>query len=531
MSFRKSILALACLSLVSVPAKPSHADSDSMKAIMGGMLGSIIVEGVKEMSKPQEQPEEPIQWHDQQPAEQQVDPALQERRARNREIQGALTKIGFYNDAVDGIAGPGTIAAIKAWETEFGQVIDGQLTESELEYLRTVSDGGFTNKADYDAAKEAGYSDYAEYAEFKRSGFSSKVDLMHAQKAGFKTKQEYDRAIAAGYATQSAFDESKIESVKHLLNDLEDFLPSYEGDIDISLITTTLKKLEPVKQGKWQDEFDRPANELQEYASGLSGFPEFQRQKQEERRMASEQRKADMLAEIRDIHTFSEKHLRKNLTDSHAVNLAEDMKNEPVVTSAMQEKDIAGLLASARSRLNENNLSRQYAAWKRGDSPPSEAAANPAAGAQPVSYSGNQPDGTPRIGNPLDTKKYRIVIESVDIRHSVGDGMFFNSQPAAGAVYVVVDYSVTNIGNKPASSWSSPSFYLRDGNDTRYSADMGASAAYAAETGNSEKIVSNLNPGITMKGAEVFEVSQNLFDKTSWAIEVDADKDFRVSLH
>ena len=54
-------------------------------------------------------------------------------------------------------------------------------------------------------------------------------------------------------------------------------------------------------------------------------------------------------------------------------------------------------------------------------------------------------------------------------------------------------------------------------------ADLDASSSYASSSNFDEKVVSDLNPGITVDGAEVFEVSKELFDVATWSARVVTD--------
>ena len=65
----------------------------------------------------------------------------------------------------------------------------------------------------------------------------------------------------------------------------------------------------------------------------------------------------------------------------------------------------------------------------------------------------------------------------------------------------------------------------RDSKGTQYSVDIGASGDYASEVGTDVKILSDLNPGISTKEVDVFEISEELFEKGGWIILIDADQD------
>ena len=132
-----------------------------------------------------------------------------------------------------------------------------------------------------------------------------------------------------------------------------------------------------------------------------------------------------------------------------------------------------------------------------------------------------------KIGTPFQTNKFEITILSVNERRTVG-GEFFASTASEGALYVVVKYKYKNITKKPISAFSTPTLYLRDASDVRYSGDTGAASSYATEGNNNEKIISELNPGITSTSAEVFEVSRELWKAAGWRLIIEADKDSQM---
>lgn len=170
------LIALSAASLSQI--SPAFAD-DEMKALIGGIVGTIMVEGMKEMSKPQEQPAEQIQQDQIQWANPHQDQSTQAAepnpdRLRIREIQAALTKIGFYYKEIDGVSGSGTTAAIQAWENEFDQTVDGYLTDDEFKFLKTVSEAGFSNHSDYQEAANAGLSTRKEFVKYKQGSLEIK---------------------------------------------------------------------------------------------------------------------------------------------------------------------------------------------------------------------------------------------------------------------------------------------------------------------------------------------------------------------
>jgi membrane-bound lytic murein transglycosylase B len=57
-------------------------------------------------------------------------------RTERRELQERLTALGFDTEGVDGLLGPRTVAAVRAWQAAHGEVPDGHPTPALLEQLR-----------------------------------------------------------------------------------------------------------------------------------------------------------------------------------------------------------------------------------------------------------------------------------------------------------------------------------------------------------------------------------------------------------
>ena len=69
--------------------------------------------------------------------------------------------------------------------------------------------------------------------------------------------------------------------------------------------------------------------------------------------------------------------------------------------------------------------------------------------------------------------------------------------------------------------WSKPDIKLRDAEGIEYSEDIGAGSSYATEADIDEKALSDLNPGITVKSAAVFEISKEAIQKPNWTIVIE----------
>lgn len=70
-----------------------------------------------------------------------------------------------------------------------------------------------------------------------------------------------------------------------------------------------------------------------------------------------------------------------------------------------------------------------------------------------------------------------------------------------------------------------PIIKLVDEKGTEYTADIDASSSYAIETDiDNSKVLSDLNPGISITDTEVYEISQESFASGQWFIEIDGQK-------
>lgn len=138
-------------------------------------------------------------------------------------------------------------------------------------------------------------------------------------------------------------------------------------------------------------------------------------------------------------------------------------------------------------------------------------------------------DPIANIGDLITTEKFEITILSVEKRKQVGSS-FFSSTPAEGGLYITVQWQYKNISSEPIGTFSVPYIRLIDENETRYSSDIGASGNFATELDLDRKILSDLNPGITVQDADVFEISEELYESGEWKIFINADDDIYVSI-
>jgi hypothetical protein len=131
------------------------------------------------------------------------------------------------------------------------------------------------------------------------------------------------------------------------------------------------------------------------------------------------------------------------------------------------------------------------------------------------------------VGESERAGDYEIAIVAAEVRSRVGNAMFETSAPE-GARYMVVHTRVKNITKEPLSAFSRPSIRFVDGEGTEYSPDVGASGAYGAERNVDTKILSNLNPGVSMDLVAVFEVGDDALRKQGSRVVINADEELNV---
>ncbi|KZL93576.1 DUF4352 domain-containing protein [Clostridium magnum] len=138
---------------------------------------------------------------------------------------------------------------------------------------------------------------------------------------------------------------------------------------------------------------------------------------------------------------------------------------------------------------------------------------------QSKSAESKKEDPVYKVGDVIKTDKFEVTIVSIEEKAQVG-GEYIKKTPSEGGTYIAVQFQYKNISDKPVGSFSKPSINLTDKSGTKYKADIDASSTFATEVNPDRKIVSDLNPGITVKDADVFEISKDSYSKGGWKLLV-----------
>lgn len=129
------------------------------------------------------------------------------------------------------------------------------------------------------------------------------------------------------------------------------------------------------------------------------------------------------------------------------------------------------------------------------------------------------------IGDVIEEKQLEVSITKMEEFDEIGDPEFLGKTASDGATLVTIQYTMKNISDEPVGAFSYPSIKLVDEEGTEYSTDIDASSSYAVETKvDNSKLLSDLNPDISVTGVDAFEVSKSRFAEGNWYIKVGNSK-------
>lgn len=127
-----------------------------------------------------------------------------------------------------------------------------------------------------------------------------------------------------------------------------------------------------------------------------------------------------------------------------------------------------------------------------------------------------------QVGDTVSTKKMEVTVTKFEEFDIIGDPSFLGKAASDGGTLVAIQYTMKNVSDKPIGMFSYPTINLVDEKGTKYSTDIEGSSAYAVETKvDNAKIMSDLNPDISVTAVDVYEVSKEKFAEGKWYIQVD----------
>lgn len=346
----KRVTNLLLISAVSASLiSPQAQAGDEAKAIIGGILGAIVANGVIEAGKAEEaqkNSQKPIIVQEAQQKPKQ--PAYDSIAAfeRESEIRQNLFNSGHGN--------------IKSWETEFKQKVDGKIDDKELELLRKTAAGQFDKLDDYTNAQKFGFARFEDYRPFKEGRFETIEQFQAAKSGDFKTVETLVDAQKLGISDYYTYRQAKIQRTKNLIADIQAYVAAYDGELDLSNVTPALSDLAPVVHGQWEDTFLTPSNSLATAASELAGFNAFQAERNSERDAALIEETEKLRQEIEDMRMFVGAYLKQNIADQRILAVNNAFAEFPDITESSTPEEVREVHEEMQRTLSTNRLTDIY---------------------------------------------------------------------------------------------------------------------------------------------------------------------------
>jgi len=126
------------------------------------------------------------------------------------------------------------------------------------------------------------------------------------------------------------------------------------------------------------------------------------------------------------------------------------------------------------------------------------------------------------VGKPFIIEDIEInVIKVVKLTSIAGNILWSDKTPSKGGIFVAIKWSLRNAGNVPVNSFNLPSkLQLISGDGATYDQDISATMQLAGEWNIDSKVMSSLNPKISVEEVAVFEIAKELVEQGGWMIKV-----------
>ncbi|MGE7118684.1 DUF4352 domain-containing protein [Peribacillus sp. NPDC046944] len=126
-----------------------------------------------------------------------------------------------------------------------------------------------------------------------------------------------------------------------------------------------------------------------------------------------------------------------------------------------------------------------------------------------------------KVGDVIKQNKLEITVLKQEEFDTIGDPEFLGKKASEGGTLIAIQYKMKNISDEPVGMFSYPSIKLVDEKGTKFDSDIEASTAYAVEAKvDDSKVLSDLNPDISVTDTEVYEISKEKFSKGKWYIQI-----------
>lgn len=225
--FLRLVAIALCTSIAGV--SPARADDTGARMMMG-LFGAMLNDAQQQKQRPQQSDmqsppqQSDVEW-DNPKSNKKVVSSIE--RTKTKKIQAALKTLGYYKSSIDGLPGPTTASAIKAWQTQVGEEPDGVVTSDQMEMLSlaaTVKQESRDGAASPAEQGEAEQRNAAEKADIARLEKQRKADAEHQaqaeQEAEALKKSEAKKAAEQSVSSlPTCTSEAAVDALKDVLGD------------------------------------------------------------------------------------------------------------------------------------------------------------------------------------------------------------------------------------------------------------------------------------------------------------------------
>ncbi len=126
------------------------------------------------------------------------------------------------------------------------------------------------------------------------------------------------------------------------------------------------------------------------------------------------------------------------------------------------------------------------------------------------------------VGKPGKAGAVQFTVTAVSTTGQIGPAPV-GAKAEAGETFVVVSYTIKNVGDATLPFADRPGVTLVDGKGQSYEPDMSSSMMAAGMMSDTSGMASDLNPNVSAKTKVAWKVDKAAFDKASWKVVVATD--------
>ncbi|MFD2051874.1 peptidoglycan-binding protein [Mesorhizobium calcicola] len=305
-------------------------------------------------------------------------------------LQAAMSKLGLYSGSVDGLIGPTTVKAFRAYLGRFDLQPGELLADYSLAEIERNAGDGFHSDQERNAARALGYTDAQSFNDARSGGFTSASAFAQAKSMGFMTQHDYDVAISGdfrssdeyqraqtggftaaneyraaaqlgiqtrtelvayrasgfsdpaafrnakqkGFADKASYDKAEARKLKAarasamaLLSDAETFLKLNPQTSNLVEIAGQAAALNAQVQTDSTDALNNSSLKLSDLLTAVPGYSEFSASMDKERAQAIEKQKSEIFAELQADRQSLKHWMSSHLTSAKLPEVVQEVKS------------------------------------------------------------------------------------------------------------------------------------------------------------------------------------------------------------